>query len=430
MYTNGKKHIEKCFNGLNLILTKLRKKKKNQQIQLLFDVSAISRYDMRSGIERVARAQLMGLIAIAPEWVSVVPVRLCEDGEPHFCYARNFAATLEGKKAENQDEPKVEASEGDLFFSSDFYRDATVQAVESGVFDEWKKVGVRVGYFVHDLLPLSNPEYFPEGTDTSHLRWLRSIVSVSDLLITNSQVVASALEEWISQDPMVTVKKGLHIEAVHLGFDIEASLPSRGTLAESATLMQQLEERDTLLMVGTIEPRKGHLQMLKAFDILLERGINLNLLIVGSEGWKGLPHEQRRTIPETMQHITSHHALGQQLFWLEGISDELLQKLYNTTTVLVAASEAEGFGIPLVEAAHHSLPIIARDIPVFREVASSHAYFFKDSKKPQDLADAIEKWLKLFWQDKQIPSEGMPCMSWRKSSQNLLNAYNHSGSSD
>ena len=39
-------------------------------------------------------------------------------------------------------------------------------------------------------------------------------------------------------------------------------------------------------------------------------------------------------------------------------------------------SEGEGFGLPLIEAAQYGLPIIARDIPVFREVAGENAYYF------------------------------------------------------
>ena len=60
--------------------------------------------------------------------------------------------------------------------------------------------------------------------------------------------------------------------------------------------------------------------------------------------------------------------IGNRLFWLEGISDEYLEKIYDAATCLIAASEGEGFGLPLIKVAQHKLPIIARDIPVFREV--------------------------------------------------------------
>ncbi len=62
--------------------------------------------------------------------------------------------------------------------------------------------------------------------------------------------------------------------------------------------------------------------------------------------------------------------------------------MYDAAQCLLAASEAEGFGLPLIEAAQHGLPVMARDIPVFREVAGDHAFYF-DGTDPEHLADAI-----------------------------------------
>ena len=72
----------------------------------------------------------------------------------------------------------------------------------------------------------------------------------------------------------------------------------------------------------------------------------------------------------------------------------MLEQVYCNARVLLATSEGEGFGLPLVEAAHYGLPIIARDIPVFREVAGKHAYYFS-GENAQALADALGDWLRL-----------------------------------
>lgn len=81
-----------------------------------------------------------------------------------------------------------------------------------------------------------------------------------------------------------------------------------------------------------------------------------------------------------------HPEFGKMLFWLEGISDEYLEKIYAASTCLLASSEGESFCLPLIEAAQHKLPIIARDIPIFREVSSEYAYYFADDKLPEVLA--------------------------------------------
>jgi glycosyltransferase involved in cell wall biosynthesis len=71
-----------------------------------------------------------------------------------------------------------------------------------------------------------------------------------------------------------------------------------------------------------------------------------------------------------------------------------------------------GIFLPLIEAAQHKLPIIVRDIPVFREVAGEHAFYFNNSTEPQVISDAIQKWLKLFKLGKQPKSDDMPRLTW------------------
>jgi len=71
-----------------------------------------------------------------------------------------------------------------------------------------------------------------------------------------------------------------------------------------------------------------------------------------------------------------HEELDGRLFCLEGISDGYLDKVYGASSYPIVASQEEGFDLPLIEAAQHNFAIIARDIPVFREVAGEHAYYF------------------------------------------------------
>jgi glycosyltransferase involved in cell wall biosynthesis len=75
--------------------------------------------------------------------------------------------------------------------------------------------------------------------------------------------------------------------------------------------------------------------------------------------------------------------------------------------------------LPLIEAAQHGMPIIARDIPVFREVAGEHAFYFTGGA-PEDLADAISAWLALRERGEAPSSRGMPWLSWAQSTAQLL----------
>jgi hypothetical protein len=91
-------------------------------------------------------------------------------------------------------------------------------------------------------------------------------------------------------------------------------------------------------MVRTIEPRKGYLQVIAAFEQPWNNGVDANMVIVGEDGWKDLPNDSHRTIPEIVTQQHHHPELGRRLFWLEGISDEYLGKIYATCTCLIVAS--------------------------------------------------------------------------------------------
>ncbi|MYN30369.1 glycosyltransferase, partial [Duganella levis] len=211
------------------------------------------------------------------------------------------------------------------------------------------------------------------------------------------------------------------LSVLHLGADIEqgpATAAAPLAPADQARL-QQLRGAPTFLMVATIEPRKGHLQTLAAFDLLWQAGVEVNLVIVGHEGWTALPPHERRTIPRIVERLQQHAQRDRQLFWLRGIDDAHLQQVYQASTCLLMASEGEGYGLPLIEAARYGLPVLARDLPVFREVAEQHAYYF-DGMDAADLARALQDWLALHAQQRHPASQGMRWMSWRDNAQALL----------
>jgi len=271
---------------------------------------------------------------------------------------------------------------------------------------------------VFDLLPILRPEFFPEGANITHELWLKAVAASASRLICISNAVADDLRLWLKRNPPRR-KEPLMIEAVHLGADIIASALSTSVASDSGDVLRQIGVGPIFLMVGTIEPRKGYLQTVSAFERLWHDGLQVNLVIVGNEGWTHLPTSQRRTIPKIVDRLRKHSELGKRLFWLEGISDEMLLKVYGRSDALLVASEGEGFGLPLIEAAQHGLPIIARDLPVFREVAGDHAYYFSGDKA-EDLANSLKKWLYLARRGEVPCSERIPRLTWKESTQVLL----------
>ncbi|HYC42800.1 MAG TPA: glycosyltransferase [Noviherbaspirillum sp.] len=385
--------------------------------QLLVDVSAISRNDLQTGIERVVRAQLFELLQNPPSGFRVEPVYLTSEGGAwHYRYAHMYTHKLLSIPSGAVIESPVDVGAADVFYSPDFYPHGTIEAASSGLYADWRARGVEVNFLVHDILPVLQPQFFPDHADEVHARWLTSIAKNADRIVCISQAVSGDVSDYLRQE---SIDPGqLEIAVVHHGADIKASVPSSGLPDEASAILGRLASRPSFLMVGTIEPRKGHLQAIAAFEHLWREGVDANLVIVGKEGWKPLPHDQRRTIPQIVERMSTHPELGKRLLWLQGISDEYLQHLYESCACLIFASEGEGFGLPLIEAAQNKLPIISRDLPVFREVAGMNAYYFS-GLEAEDLAVAVKEWLALRERGSAPSSSGMRWRTWAENAREL-----------
>jgi glycosyltransferase involved in cell wall biosynthesis/SAM-dependent methyltransferase len=392
---------------------------KRPQKLLLLDVTATFLADLRTGIERVARALLVAILQAPPAGYRVEPVYLSDGGGHwHYRYARRYTLELLGCTPYGLVDEIVLPQSGDCLVGLDLASRRVVSADRAGLFDELRDAGVKIFFMVYDLLPVQMPEVFPPGADISHERWL-NVVSRFDGAICGSKTVADELALWVEHNGHRRRKSPLAIRWSHYGSDLRNSAPTLGIPSDATQRLQRLGKRPSFLMTGTIEPRKGHAQVIEAFTRLWREGHDINLVIVGNEGWRGLPEAMRRTIPTIVRTIRSHDEFDKRLFWLEGISDEYLDKVYALSTCMIAASLGEGFGLPLIEAARHRLPIIARDIPVFREVALEYAQYFSGND-PKDIANAVVTWLQAFECGTQPNSDDMPWLTWEQSAERLL----------
>ncbi len=389
--------------------------------RLLLDVSATCRdeFKLKTGIERVARAITIALLQTPPAGFHVEPIYLSEEGGIwHYRRARRFTLDLLGHPSAGVVDEPAKVRAGDVLLGLDNSGYLLIRAEAAGLFANYRNRGVAVYFTIYDLLPLRLPQYFPPDSEVHHEKWLRALLKM-DGLFCISQASADDLRDWArAADPS---HRPPRVGWFHLGADIESGAPTRGMPDEAARVLDALAARPSFLMVGTVEPRKGHLQVLNAFDKLWSRGLDINLVIVGAEGWRHVAQESRRTIPQILKRLQSNPELGRRLFWVNDASDEYLEKIYAASRCLIAASEGEGFGLPLIEAARHRLPIMARDLPVFREVAGVHAFYFA-GKAPDHLAAAIQEWLALYAEDMHPKSDALPWLTWTQSAEQLLGA--------
>ncbi|MDN0076843.1 glycosyltransferase family 1 protein [Crenobacter sp. SG2303] len=374
--------------------------------QLLLDISSIVHVDAKSGIQRVVRSLLIELLTFPPHGLVARPVYF-DDGI--YRYANHFTNGIIGNSDECNDAP-VDYCQDDIYLSLDLNMHLAEKT--HSVLEHMKLMGVKLNFIVYDLLLVQRPDWWPASNSALFNEWLSSISKLGDNLVCISNAVAEELNEWLKLNLPMRLDNSPIVSSFHLGADIHNSLPTTGLAADVGMIMKGLQARVSFLMVGTIEPRKGHAQVLTTFERLWSEGCDVNLVIVGKRGWM---------VDKLINRLKCHPEKSRRLFWLEGISDEFLEKVYAASTCLIAASEGEGFGLPLIEAAQHKLPIIARDISVFREVASEHAYYFS-GLGADDLEMAIKRWLELFKKGKVPVSDNMPWLTWKESAQQLLQA--------
>lgn len=372
------------------------------QRQLLVDVSELSHRDAATGVQRVVRSYLEQLLRSPPEGYLVEPI--CGSVTGGYVYARSFTKKFLGLEQGSEIDSPISWCRGDILFCLDMQHH--VQISNAPLYRQLMKDGVAVKFLVHDLLPIELPSFFDVGTKELHEKLLQVIAS-TDGAICVSKATRDALADWFKKSG-IRLPPNFRNSWVHNGADIQASHPSVGLPDDAVMVMRKIKARPTFLCVSTIEPRKAQGQILAAMDLFWSKGFDANLVFIGKPGWQVEP---------LVEKIVAHHEYGERLFWLQGISDEYLEEVYDASNCLVAASINEGFGLSLVEAAHYKLSIIARDIPVFREIAEDQAHYFKGFSA-EDLLDALEAWIQEYRTGKCEPANLM-FSSWQESAERL-----------
>ena len=373
--------------------------------QWLVDISQLIVWDAGTGIQRVVRHVLDELFVAPPSGYRVEPVYLDNDGAFH--YARSYCARRYFPGETLPVDEVVEFSVGDVYLGLDLGAHLVPQYID--LFREMRYRGIRQHFVVYDLLPIMRPDCFRPELLAMFRSWYEAVSEVADSVVCISRAVADEFESWLYQS-MPARQRPLAIGYFHLGADIAKADVGDASGAHVHPQLAGLGERPTFLMVGTIEPRKGHVQALEAFERLWQQGIKANLLIIGRAGWLS---------DHVMQRLREHPQQGKQLFWFDTADDNLLLAAYHSASAMLMASEGEGFGLPLIEAAHHGVPLITRDLPVFREIVAEYGYYFS-GYDAENLADALSAWLALDAQGDAPQSAGMRWQTWGESTAQLI----------
>lgn len=172
-----------------------------------------------------------------------------------------------------------------------------------------------------------------------------------------------------------------------------------------------LQQKKYLLSVGTIEPRKNYLNLMKAFSGLSDKiQQEYPLIIVGKNGWNYQP-------------IIEKAKKNKNVRILSRVEDDDLAAIYNGAKIFCYPSLYEGFGLPVLEAMKCGAPIITSKISSLPEVAANAAIYI-DPNQPQTIAEAIEKLLsdqKLCDNLVELEKKQAQKFSWKKTAEETIN---------
>lgn len=359
------------------------------------DLSVISMNDAGTGIQRLVKSVWNRLEQPNISYTPIYATRKKKYAISHY------------PEAQVKKRRYVHLKSGDLFFGLDWSADQIIRHQKS--LYQWKKDGAKLIFILNDILALQHPEWFTRKNRQKLCAWLKVISVCADEIICVSAHVKKQVETWLNEHDIFDLK----CSSIMLGAEIDTSHHQTKIRPDFA---MQFLQHSYHLKVSTIEPRKGHLCLVKAYEHLLATHPDYphHLYLVGRYGW----HAE-----DTVNAIRNSPYFNQRIFWFDDIQDDELKLLYENASGVINASYGEGFGLPLMEAIYYQKPLLVRDLQVFHEVTSQQATYFKEDSS-QALADTIYAWgHNLNSSDKHI----IPLQSWDQTTAQLLDIFKTHG---
>jgi len=217
-----------------------------------------------------------------------------------------------------------------------------------GLPDWLKRSGVRPVYLVHDLIPITHPEFCRGAEQARHQMRVRHMLETAHGLVANSAATVEDLAAFAKSRGLAMPERTL---VSWLGADEQAE-PDGGPVPQ----------QPYFLIVGTIEARKNHLLILHLWERMVDSmgAAAPRLVIVGQRGWEA---------DDVFALLDRSPKLKAHVFELGQCSDARMLALLDGARALLMPSFVEGYGIPVIEALQRGVPVIASDLPVFREIA-------------------------------------------------------------
>lgn len=217
-----------------------------------------------------------------------------------------------------------------------------------GLVQWYRDIGISPVHFIHDLIPITHPQYCRSGEAERHRARMTAALTSATGLIANSEATVESLKAYAAEAGLQVAP----IVAAWLGVEewLEEGQPSRSPT----------DPAGEFVVLGTIEARKNHRLLIDVWRKLAASGGSVPTLhIVGQRGWE---------VDDVLNALDCDDRIRPFVREHRQLDDGGLRDLLRRATALLFPSMVEGYGLPMVEAMAMQVPVIASDLPVFREI--------------------------------------------------------------
>ena len=210
-----------------------------------------------------------------------------------------------------------------------------------------KKQGVTLGAYIYDIIPITNPEFCDNSLVREFSLCFGDGLALFDFTLGISEYTAQEIRRYQTQHKLLP-KPVAAVRLAHAQSDA-VSKPSAKPIWSGA--IARFKERPFVLMVSTIEARKNHIYLVRAWKRMIEEGLDPpDLVLVGRFGWK---------VAELTDLLETTDYLDNRVHVLHDLSDAELETLYDGCLFTVFSSFVEGWGLPVGESLARGKPCVA-----------------------------------------------------------------------